>query len=44
MKVYKVFFRRWQEAHYQLSQKKSDSIWEKNSQAFEEAGGRRLLL
>ena len=42
--VYKLFLADGLEAWYQLSQEERDNLWAKNEKAFEEVGGKRLVL
>ncbi len=42
--IYKVFLGRPMEAWYQLSKEEQDSLWAKNNEAFEKAGGKRMLV
>ena len=42
--VYKFFRAKWTEAWYQLSQAEQDAHMAKIGQAFEKAGGKRIIL
>ena len=41
--VYKLVMADFTEVWHQLSQEERDNLWAKNEEAFEEAGGKRLL-